>query len=400
MKKGYLSGYFSGIAAKRLSAVEADPEKSHQHEFNGVVELKKILGEQKITFTSKFVRLNDDEDSSIQVSGDLTWYDARDKHPSRTEYRLYYKANSVTDQLKEGDLVIFAQRAEGDFMFISAPLGSTVENQLLWLFGIAPENLGEKFETKEVKASDKKLNFASRFILDELEIESVDLFSDDPDGVIERFGDQFPKTFEFSLFARQKAGITSAADAPDEALLIWLNKEEELFRRLERHIVSQKLKDSFGDDVDAFVELAKSVLNRRKSRVGFSLENHLSQIFNDNGITYSNGKITENKARPDFLFPSVEQYHEKAFPIERLTMLGAKTTCKDRWRQVLSEAQKIPKKHLLTLEPGISTNQTNEMQAHHLQLVLPSELHETYSPEQRKYLMNLNSFIDLVKKRQ
>jgi hypothetical protein len=31
-------------------------------------------------------------------------------------------------------------------------------------------------------------------------------------------------------------------------------------------------------------------------------------------------------------------------------MLGAKTTCKDRWRQVLTEAIKIPHKHLFTLE--------------------------------------------------
>ena len=27
------------------------------------------------------------------------------------------------------------------------------------------------------------------------------------------------------------------------------------------------------------------------------------------------------------------------------SMLGVKTTCKDRWRQVLSEADRIPQKH-------------------------------------------------------
>ena len=35
MKQGLLSEYFDGIAVKRLSAVEADPLKSHQHEFAG-----------------------------------------------------------------------------------------------------------------------------------------------------------------------------------------------------------------------------------------------------------------------------------------------------------------------------------------------------------------------------
>lgn len=52
------------------------------------------------------------------------------------------------------------------------------------------------------------------------------------------------------------------------------------------------------------------------------------------------------------------------FSIIACTMLGVKSTCKDRWRQVLSEAKRIDNKHLATLEPGISENQTAEMQAH------------------------------------
>jgi len=42
MKKGYLSQYFKSVAVKVLSAVEADPVKSNQHEFNGVASLKRI----------------------------------------------------------------------------------------------------------------------------------------------------------------------------------------------------------------------------------------------------------------------------------------------------------------------------------------------------------------------
>ena len=81
-------------------------------------------------------------------------------------------------------------------------------------------------------------------------------------------------------------------------------------------------------------------------------------------------------------------------------MLGVKTTCKDRWRQVLSEAARIPDKHLLTLEPGISENQTNEMQANRLQLVLPSELHVTYRENQQAWLMSLKEFVSHVMEQQ
>ena len=77
-------------------------------------------------------------------------------------------------------------------------------------------------------------------------------------------------------------------------------------------------------------------------------------------------------------------------------MLGAKATCKDRWRQVLSEAAKIRDKHLLTLEPGISENQTNEMRTQSLQLVVPAGIHATYRASQQSWLMTVEGFLALV----
>ncbi|MEJ1958214.1 MAG: type II restriction endonuclease [Nitrosomonadales bacterium] len=86
-------------------------------------------------------------------------------------------------------------------------------------------------------------------------------------------------------------------------------------------------------------------------------------------VRYSRTAITENKSKPDFIFPGQTEYHNPAFNPLNLTMLGVKSTCKDRWRQVLAEADRIKRKHLLTLEAAISTNQTDEMQAKDLQLV-------------------------------
>ena len=78
-------------------------------------------------------------------------------------------------------------------------------------------------------------------------------------------------------------------------------------------------------------------------------------------------------------------------------MLGAKSTCKDRWRQILNEADRIPHKHLLTLEPSISENQTAEMQDENIQLVLPQGLHNTYTQKQQQWLMDVGGFLDWVK---
>jgi hypothetical protein len=67
---------------------------------------------------------------------------------------------------------------------------------------------------------------------------------------------------------------------------------------------------------------------------------------------------------------------------------------------VLAEADRIERKHLLTLESAISENQTNEMRAKLLQLVLPRQLHATYTEEQQRWLIDTNAFVALVRERQ
>lgn len=53
-----------------------------------------------------------------------------------------------------------------------------------------------------------------------------------------------------------------------------------------------------------------------------------------------------------------------------------------------------------SLEAAISESQTKEMQAHRLQLVVPCPIQATYAHTQRKWLIGLGSFIDLIKHRQ
>lgn len=146
----------------------------------------------------------------------------------------------------------------------------------------------------------------------------------------------------------------------DCALIAWLDQEEYLFKILEKYFVEKKLSCGFSD-VDDFISFSLSIQNRRKSRAGHSFENHLKYLFTSLDIKYSHNKITENKTKPDFIFPGIAEYHNTTFSTDNLTMLGVKTTCKDRWRQVLTEAKKIKNKHLCTLEPSISQFQTDEM---------------------------------------
>ncbi|MBN4081167.1 hypothetical protein JYT44_02260 [Caldithrix abyssi] len=404
MRQGFLSEYFEDVVAKRLSAVEANPENSNQHEFNGVRGLRRLLGNARLTdCPTRFIWIGK-ENEGFSENSFVTWYDSRENHPTRTEYRLYFRNNSVMDFANEGDLLVVAKRSNGDLIIIVVNGGSTVENQLLWLFGIS-EQVEITFDYRKIKdEGDNRVDYATRYILDELGIEIEEPEGDRLDDLLKRFHGVFPKTAVFSSFARHTLPDVIPQDDPDTALLAWMEWEEKLFRRLERHIVSDQLNVGFtgerGADVDGFIKFSLSVQNRRKSRTGYALENHLEQIFISCSVNYDRGAKTENNAKPDFLFPGIDEYNNTNFPTTNLSMLGVKSTCKDRWRQVLSEAAKIRNKHLLTLEPSISENQTNEMKSNRLQLVLPKELHQTYGKNQRGELMNLSEFIGFVRDKQ
>lgn len=406
MKRGYLSEYFKGIAVKFLSTVEANSFRSNQHEFNGVRELVEILGEPdgKVNFPAKFIYLTDDDDAPIIETGSLTWYDARQKareerNVMRWENRLYFPTNLVTQNLSEGDLLIVTRNTDDSLLAIVAEKGSTVANQLLWLFGFT--DIGHPgFSIRgELETEQDKIAFTSRLILENIGI-VVEADEDSwLDKIFAKFGRTFPSTKEFSEFARNTIQ-EDIRDDQDNILLAWMDREEILFRTLEKHLIADRLKQGFDNNVDEFLKYSLSVQNRRKSRVGFALENHLEAMFKACGIRYSRGACTENKAKPDFLFPGIEEYRNPAFSAINLTMLGVKSTCKDRWRQVLSEADRIDRKHLLTLEPAISPNQTTEMQSKLLQLVIPKTLHDTYTSGQKEWLMSVSDFIEMTRSRQ
>ncbi len=169
MKQGYLSEFFTGVAIKTLSAVETDPARSNQHEFNGIAGLKKLFGRAsgKHTFEAKFIYLSDGDDEAVTDTGFVTWYDAREQRRPRTEHRLYFPATTVSTLADEGDLLVIARRSDDTVLAVIAQGGSTIANQIQWLFGI-PEtnNLGFSIR-EELETEQDRLRFASRIILED-----------------------------------------------------------------------------------------------------------------------------------------------------------------------------------------------------------------------------------------
>jgi type II restriction enzyme len=218
---------------------------------------------------------------------------------------------------------------------------------------------------------------------------------------------EFPDTREMAFAAQniEDRVFDHTDDAfldPDKKLLAWIGTEYALFKRLEQCRYGASISQGFSS-VEEFVVLANSVLNKRKSRAGKSLEHHLARIFDFNALHYSAQPRTEGNKHPDFIFPSEAAYHTPNYPIEKLVVLAAKTTCKDRWRQVINEADLFKgrnrTKHLFTLQQGISAPQLEEMEEEGVVLVVPRPYINTYPAVSRGKIWTLKKFVDYTREK-
>ncbi|MBY7144575.1 hypothetical protein KFZ56_16260 [Virgibacillus sp. NKC19-3] len=185
---------------------------------------------------------------------------------------------------------------------------------------------------------------------------------------------------------------------PDKDLINWVDTEYTVFRLIELEVYKDKLVKPFGE-LQPLLDFASSALNRRKSRAGRSLEHHVNYIFTDIGLPFDNPGRTEGSKKPDFLLPSTDDYQNPDFEENNLILLGAKTTCKDRWRQVLNEGERVTHKYLLTLQQGISENQLEEMENANLQLVVPKPYHKQYPKSYQSKLWAVSQFIDFAREK-
>lgn len=389
---GRLNDYIIGAAVKRLS----DVELKKQHELNGVTSLKYLFGAlpENEKIEADFIRLDDNEEDIERAAGQLTWYDSRKNKPRSAEYRCYYTDNPAIAQASPGDPVALILKKDNSIVFVTAPKGSQSELDLFELFG---ENFRDEFQAIDLSTNYDELGVAKRYILQELGIELKASFGKNYlDLISAKFGKlSFPKSKEFSAFARELTGALTDYSTSDEAVVAWWDVEEAMFYQLEAYEIGRRLSEGF-KDVPDFLKYSTSVRQRRVSRAGNALENHLASVFDERGVRYSWGKITEKNKTPDFIFPGILEYGNPIFLNSNLTILGVKATCKDRWRQVLSEAKRIEKKHLFTLQPKISENQTEEMIDSKLQLVVPTPIHNSYTEKQRNWLWSFEQFIERV----
>ena len=371
--------------------------------------MREFLGNpsEPLQFNATFMYLSDDEANSKVETSLLTLYNARKNKPNRApEYRLYFRSNDSTDAAQSGDLLAICLKKNGQILVLIVERDSLAEYQVRQLFGQEPTTNPNKFEVSTGKElSNEQVSLPAKLILDSIGAGTEDndesLIS--ADLILDTF-EEIPTGRVLSDFARSHAGFAIEDVSIDQALISWLEIEYETFQTLERRDISRRLQKGFVEpgniDVDGFIQYSSSVINRRKSRAGKSLEYHLEHIFSTHNIIFASQEHTEGRSKPDFIFPGITQYFDDAFPASQLTFLGAKRTLKDRWRQILQEAARIPIKHLATVDTALTQPQIAEINEANVQLVVPTPIADIYPETATASFMDLSSFLKLVKDRQ
>ena len=305
---------------------------------------------------------------------------------TRNEYRItrFGRGFPFLQDDNVGDLLIIAKFTEEDYAGYVLNFDEDID-EFFATFNLAPDETNQLIDVAGIVKPDEKIalllqEFTGRF-------------------------NSFPETRQMAQGARDcfnkayNIADKTLKDKPDEILLSWVDTEYRLFKCMEEKVYADAVNRPFGS-IDAFVQMANEVLNRRKSRAGKSLEHHLADIFAINKLVFEEQAVTEDNKKPDFLFPNGKCYHNLLFPADNLIVLGAKTTCKDRWRQVLTEADRVNIKFLFTLQQGISKNQLKEMHDSHLKLVVPHKYITSFPQEYQSELFDLAGFIQMVRKKQ
>lgn len=353
---GHQSGILISLSAKAMLFTDQQMRENHILKKNGTI------------------RWQDDYSTSCT----FTWYE------SKKELRItnFGRGRSPLRPEYTGALFVMVKDSEEDYQGFILNTDEDIQ-EFLDSFGLTPAETNRPIELSRVNPEVKEKNAIDAFIAG-LTVDFPSSFD----------MSQAARMIQFDVYRNHRLTITD----PDSALLKWTEEEYRLFRAIEHDRYGSTVSRGFAT-VDDFITLANQVLNRRKSRAGKSLEHHLSAIFDENRIEYTAQGVTEGNKKPDFLFPSEEAYHDMTFSIEKLCTLAAKTTCKDRWRQILNEADRLRDEHkyLCTMQQGISAAQMDEMQAEKVILVVPKPYINAYPRDRQDRIWTISRFVGYVK---
>lgn len=122
-------------------------------------------------------------------------------------------------------------------------------------------------------------------------------------------------------------------------------------------------------DIDAVL---LSASQQRKTRAGRSFEHHIAAALKAGHVRFQEQAVTGGR-RPDFVLPDLATLRKKTRQRSDALVLAAKTTLRERWKQVSSEHLNCDV-YLATVDDRVSPTAIHEMAGLGIRLVVPESL--------------------------
>lgn len=306
------------------------------------------------------------------------------------------------EQLSPASFLVMGRYRQGEntvYECLTIDSASDEADLLLMHLDITPDFLIGEFEPAEVRAreQDRVLDFAE------------ELIAAWSAGTIVEFGRTraaMPKTEELAELARARYleinGLDFldpfAIERPGDALReISRSIEWDMFRDFQRRERAVELVRIVLGDAPCDITIAEiirqliselpridalmlSASQQRKSRAGYSYEHHIEAMLSGGKIPFEKQVVIEAKKRPDFILPSLAFISSDEARASTGLILSAKTTLRERWKQV--EREKGERRlYLTTVDENIASNAIQDMAGIGVQLVIPESLMDAKETE-------------------
>lgn len=336
----------------------------------------------------------------------------------KEETHLTGVAHEAFTGLNPASLLLIAKTGDGaDVRYSAATIDSCSSDYtyLEGLFSLPPQFSSGIFEPKRVvRTQQEELFDFVGAALAEFQAGRIDAFV--------RSHLNIPKPSELASLAQKKyQEIHKNADfnpfymtAPGDTIRdISRGLEYEIFKQFEIRRRSMELVQLIlGNDPEA-VSIPQVLMNivaefpridgillsaaqTRKSRAGASFELHIERLLKDGNIPHKVQVVVEAKKRPDFVLPSYAAYVDPSRDRNGALVLSAKTTLRERWKQVQGEIRNCDL-FLATVDENIAENSIRDMAQQGIVLVVPESLKksDTTVYESQSNVISFKEFFEL-----
>ncbi len=389
MAKLNLMRYLDGVIAKRLSDVEVVPQKSNQHEFNATSAMKTMLGKQKKTYDTKFVYLSDDSEP-VSVAGFMTWYDARERNPLRSEYRLFYKRTAISEMAKTGDCLFLCKLREGTLLAVIAKKDSMMEQRLNWLFGINP---ADHFEAGNMEALDMSCQVIADYLLRMIGVEVRLNIADMATNLQDLYASGLPNFKELCDMARKHSGIAPDTQNADEVFMSWMNCQEELVCAMLRYLKRLHAGEENAKMAEKYNQMERLYKGNWQD---MAMKSHFSVLLRARNIKFE----VYSSVSPSLVLPGWEEKKDDRFPAGRTSLIDFRNLMNDSKSTVTGVRTRTPVKYVMTLDPGLTEEKIKSLQSEKIQPVVPVSVQKLYNVKKAFWFMSVEELLLLLSEKQ